>query len=215
METIDRELRSKLHNLDKDPEKISQTIAEHILTPEAYSKGHITVEIGNKEGFQIRAIQIPLDWYCKRNHITKEEYRAGERIYRDFFRAGRLSKTTASMSDVRHEQQFLNATEAQRDAYLSYRAAMNAVNGILGKLMILNVCCLGEWLKDMNYMPYTNKQSMPRFKEALNDLMNFYKIANDAIDTRLPRSVQSSHDELNPPVASNCAGFSVSGGRNE
>lgn len=196
-----RELNNKIAN-SKTPEEAMRAIAQHVMTPEAFAQGNYEVKTGKREGYEIRATQVPLDLYLKRNNITHDEYRAGTRLHADWCRSGQLQRMTANLSETTiTQQQLLHASEIQREAYLSYREAMNSINGTMGKLMAYNVCCIGEWIKDINYMPYKHDQAMPRFREALSDLVNFYTGQKEKACTSSSRELYFRQDELSVPVA--------------
>lgn len=150
-----------------------EAIRGDILTGARQKRGDVDKTESPRGGVEFRTAQTPMDFYLKRRNITPHEYRAGERLFRDFALSGQTPGMIYNLDPVRGgERQF---THSQMEARERWRRAIGSVQGKVGQLMLLNVCCYGYWLKDVNYMPYKSKQSMPRFREALEYLIDHYK----------------------------------------
>lgn len=137
------------------------------------------IHIGLTESSQRRISevpQVPLDMYRSRRYITADEYNSGDRLYRDFIMSGQAPGGTINLNAGSGSVQ--GFTESQLQARQRWRNGLMAVRGKIGQLMTLNVCCYGYWLKDVSYTPYrTSAEAMPRFREALGDLYDFYSTA--------------------------------------
>jgi len=164
--------------VDEVIKKRIQTIKDNVLTPERQRDADVRLNIDSgRGGFNIEVAQIPLDRYLRRKNISLGEYRAGERLHRDFYESGQTVALTVNLNAMPSAQRkaYLPASDRQREALDSWRKAMAPIQGKMGQLMVLNVCCYGYWLSDINYSPYTEKQAMPRFREALEYLIEHYK----------------------------------------
>lgn len=137
-------------------------------------------EIGGKSRGGITTIRITkhciLDHYAARGYVTEDERVAGDRLFRDFSFSAQTAGVTSQMDSygVRSNPLECKLTESQMDARDRWRKAIDAVGGKIGQLMVLNVCCYGYGLNDINYMRYNNRSSWDRFHEALDDLMKHY-----------------------------------------
>jgi hypothetical protein len=152
---------------------IEESIRGDVLTSARIKQNDIEKVESARGGVEFRATQNPLDYYLKRKNITVHEFRAGDRLFRDFSVSGQTQSMIADLNPVKGGLK--NYTQKQMDARDRWREAMASVDGLVGKLMVLNVCCYGYWLKDINYNPYGPAQAMPRFKEALCCLIKHYK----------------------------------------
>lgn len=164
--------------IDIEADKKIRAIKKHVLTEARNSQDDVRVEVNmDRGGYELKVTQVPLDHYYRSRVISLTEYRAGNRLFRDFYISGQSSNLTVNLNPVRcgEAKSFLPVTQMQRDALDSYRKAMQAISGKIGQLMVNNVCCFGYWLKDMKYLHYKDRSAMDRFHEALNDLIDFYK----------------------------------------
>lgn len=150
-------------------------ISGDVLTKSRQLKGDVQMIEGKRGGIEFRAVQIPIDYYLKRSIITKLEYHAANKLYRDFKLSGQTSGMTINLDPVKGGQK--SFSEAQMEARERWRLAIGAVNGSIAKLMIIHVCCYGHWLKDTDYLHYKSSQhAMARFHEAVGDLISHYKL---------------------------------------
>ena len=136
------------------------------------------VEGGKDKGTRIAIVQIqvPLDYYHfrKKPMIDLNQYEAGKKLHRDFHLSGQTPGIASTLDGIGGRGDF---TQAQMEALERWRAAMKEISGKIGQLMVLNVCCYGYLLKEISYLHYRNsQQAMPRFKEALDDLVKHYGI---------------------------------------
>lgn len=163
---------------DQEIKKKIKAIKEHVLTTARILQNDVRVEISERRGgYELKTVQIPLDHYIKSRVIEVEEYQAGNRLFKDFYLSGQTSNLTVNLNPMRagEVKAFLPSTDMQREALDRWRKAMNSVHGLLGKLMVQNVCCYGYWLGDTTYGAYNERSAMHRFREALGDLIEFYK----------------------------------------
>lgn len=180
-----------------DIRKKKQAIKEHVLTEARIAMGDVEVLLGKQSGYDLRTRQVPIDYYHNHHLIDDAEYRAGNKIYRDFYISGQTMNLTVNLNAVRSGdcRAYLPSTELQREARDNYRKAIDAVNGRIGQLMVRNICCFGYKIRDaydkeedemqekpcMNYLPYrTPQEAMARFREALGDLIEFYGLTRNS-----------------------------------
>lgn len=163
--------------LDEEARKKVRAIKEHVLTPARIIMDDVRIEVGDRGGYSLKTVQVPLDHYYKSRVIQREEYRAGDRLFRDFYLSGQTSNLTVNLNPIRAGEfkSYWPTTDRQKDALDNWRKAIGSVRGKIGQLMINNVCCHGYWVTDMKYMPYTERSAIHRFREALADLVDFYK----------------------------------------
>lgn len=167
---------------ETDHQKKITAIEMHVLTDSRRELGDVRVLTSKKGGYSLRATQDPMDLYYRRRMLGDEEtgyerYAAGRRLYRDFYVSGQEAMLTIDLNRVRSPDKrvFMPSTERQRIALDEYRKAIDAVHGVIGKLMVINVCCYGYFLKDIQCRYYKNSEhALPRFQEALDDLAAFY-----------------------------------------
>ena len=87
------------------------------------------------------AVQNPLDFYLNREWIEEDEHHAGMALFRAFRASGQMSGL--SMNIERSENMGKRSlSERQMLSYDEYRAAMNAIRGMIGQLKVYNVCCV-------------------------------------------------------------------------
>ena len=164
-------------------EQIISAVEKAVLTPERKAMDDVEVRVSKRLGYDIKAQQFPLDLYFKKGNlgsndeVARERYAAGNRFYKDFYISGLTMKLTVDLNATYGSGQsgYLPVTEIQREARDKWRAAYNAVNGAIGKMMAVNVCCHGYYLKDIETRYYRRgTDAMPRLHEVLDDLANFY-----------------------------------------
>lgn len=123
------------------------------------------------------AIQNPLDFYLNREWIEEDEHQAGMTVFESYRASGQLPSPSMNLERAGNMER-KSLSERQMIAYDEYRSAMNAIRGMIGQLMVYNVCCVGSTLARINYLPgyYKDpKARMARFREALGDLIAHYK----------------------------------------
>lgn len=144
-----------------------------VLTKERVKKRDVIIIEGKTGGVEYRATQIPIDFYLKRKNINQKEYNAANKLFRDFTLSGQTSGMTANLNPTRSGGGAF--TTAQLEARERWRNAVDAIYGLVARQMVIDVVCYGYWLKDGNYIGYkTGQMAMPRFKEAINDLIKHY-----------------------------------------
>lgn len=171
------ELQITISPLDEEAQKRIKAVRATVLTTARDKRGDVHMEIGQSGGYQLRTTSIPLDHYLKLRTLNTEEYRAGNRLFSDFYFSGQTSKLTVNLNAMPQGERgaYLPNNERQREARENYRKALMAVHGKIGQLMVNNVCCFGFWVNDFESPPYNQRSAIHRFKEALADLVEFYK----------------------------------------
>lgn len=173
---------------DFDPNE-SQTASE-------FHKNHGTyVETLTQENRkQSRNItQIPLDFYFNRKFISIDQKTAGEQLFEDFTNSGIVCRSRSLLKPP-SDGVATAAMQAQAQSHQSYRRAMDSVHGKITQLLLFNVVCIGEWLKDVNHISLPKNETdylalptdvdikkvpigdrMSRFREGLSDLLRHYE----------------------------------------
>lgn len=167
-----------------DKKKKIRAIKEYVLTDARIKMGDVRVDVSeNRGGYQLRTAQVPLDLYFRSKMLGKNEeeagirYAAGTKFYRDFYIAGLTMKMTIDFNSIYsgESRHFLPVSDIQRDALDRWRKAYDAVSGSIGKMMAVNVCCYGYYLKDIEHRYYKRgADAMPRLLEVLDDLAMHY-----------------------------------------
>lgn len=108
-----------------------------------------------------------------RGTISDAQARAGERLYADWFNAGRSPRVVANLSPV-SGQPPMEAQERQFDAERRFTAAIRAVGQLLSPILV-HVCLLdekaGQWAKT-NGRPEGDGHALLR--AALDGLVGYY-----------------------------------------
>lgn len=163
---------------DDDHAKFIKAIKEQVLTDARIDMNDVEIRLGDRQGgYDLHVKQVPIDHYLKRRVIDLKQHRAGNRLYRDFYLSGQSMNLTVNLAAIRANDKriFLPLSDLQRESLDNWRKAIAAIHGKIGQLMILNVCCYGFWVNDMNYIPYDKRGAISRLKEALDDLVDFYE----------------------------------------
>lgn len=170
-------MTKQTHANDDDHAKVIKAIKDCILTEARINMDDVEVTLSDREGYDLRVKQVPIDHYLKRRIINLKQYRAANRLFKDFYLSGQSMNLTVNLAAVRANEKriFMPLSDMQREALNNWRNAVSAINGKIGQLMILNVCCYGWWVNDMNYVPYDKRGAISRMKEALDDLVDFYE----------------------------------------
>lgn len=174
-----------------DIKKKTSAIKKHILTDARIAMGDVQIRIGKREGFDLKAAQVPIDYYYNRKLITHLEYIAANKLFRDFVISGQIPGMISNLDSIRGG--YRGITQSQMEARQRWRDAIDSIHGTIGQLMALNVCCYGYWLKDginnkgnrskpaMNYLHYkTAQEAMSRFHEVLSDLIEHYDLTRNS-----------------------------------
>lgn len=182
MTNIQREINSAIErNTPKD--QLERKIAEIILTKERASHNEIKVNLSDRNGYEIRAQQCPLDIYYNKGLLGADRklafrrYRAGDRFYREFYLAGIVHGMTISLDRVysQDKREYMPVNERQREALDSWRGALTSLHNDTGKFIAINVLCYGYPLSNLEIKNYKRgKDAMPRFLEVLDDLLSHY-----------------------------------------
>lgn len=122
-----------------------------------------------------------LDRYLSRKSITDWQHWAGLRLAEDWLLAG-LSGFKSLVMEQKDVQGQILPADARLDAQVRYFSALKAVGGLtrkpLGPILLVRVCCHGDTLEDIPLaeLLYYRRgfDAMPRFKEALDDLLAYY-----------------------------------------
>ena len=121
----------------------------------------------------------PLDRYALRGTISDGQYHAGKRIYADFERGG-ITRFCSNWPDPARPigsngSGGLRLTEAQAEAISNFRNAYRSLNNE-GAFMVWHIICMGI---DMSIYEgasdWRSGWGMIRLREALDDLMRYYK----------------------------------------
>lgn len=164
---------------DDDQAKVIKAIKEHVLTDARIGLGDVDVRISNRGGYDLRASQVPIDYYFKRSLINQDEYNAANRLFRDFSLSGQTPGMSSNLDP--NGGGGIGFTHIQLEARERWREAVKAIHGQIAKSIAVDVCCYGYWLKDTHYKHYkTSQERMARFHEILDDLISHYFVARNS-----------------------------------
>lgn len=156
------------------------TIRGDVLTKERLEKRDIEVVEGKRGGVEFRSTQVPIDYYFKRRILSEIEYRAASKLFHDFTVSGQMPGMTLDLLPASKSSSG-GFTSAQLEARERWRLGMQSISGTIAKMMVINVCCYGYWLKDTRYLHYkTSTDAMARFHEALGDLTAHYDLTRNS-----------------------------------
>lgn len=165
-------------------QEIADAVAREVLTPERMAQGVVRVRVTERNGYDIKAMQTPLDFYYSRRYLGNEEegpvrYNAGNKFFKDFYCAGITPGMTIDFNRIYSvdKREYLPATDKQREALDSWRAALRDIHGLIGKLLAINVLCHGYSMSDIQLRYYRRgTDAMPRLLEVLDDLVSHYDL---------------------------------------
>ena len=141
-------------------------------TPELRQHHTIIKEDADEHTTRAKNItQTPLDWYYAHDHITKIQWNAGDRIYRDFTHAGVYPSTVSNyINAIPSGNKQPTMTDNQIDARRRLYEAIDQLE-YEGQLLITHVCCYGKW-------PYEEglerRYASQRLRSALDELAIHY-----------------------------------------
>lgn len=125
-------------------------------------------------------ISEPLQMYKNRKQITVMQFDAGNKLYADFYIAGMQCINATTLDRTGGLSEF---SEKQLEARQRWRNAVDAVQGAIGKLLVINVCCYGESVGAIENRYYTHANAaMSRFREAMDDLAGHYYPKKNLLD---------------------------------
>lgn len=132
---------------------------------------------GVRHGVYTNTVQIPIDYYRKKAQITNSQWEAGNRLFKDFSTSGQLQSITMNPDSSGNGKDY---TDKQMEARLRWREAIDSVPGVIGKMLVTNICCYGYMVRDIEARYYRRpNEAMARFREALDDLAQGYGIPLD------------------------------------
>lgn len=118
-----------------------------------------------------------LDVYRNRGYINDEQHYAAIKFYSDFYRAQLIKGYNSSLNVTVEGRSTAKSDPLNSHAYHEYLAATNAIKGLNKRRLVIAVCCMGEWLKDVGRFYYNPADRMKVFKSGLDDLVRHYKIS--------------------------------------
>jgi hypothetical protein len=161
-----------------------------VLTDARIGHGDVEIRIGKRGGYDLKAAQIPIDWYYRTGKLgdmntedgrdeARTRYAAANKFYKDFALTGMMKGMTIDYNKVYSvdKRAYLPATQTQREALDRWRAAYQSVSGVVGKMMAVNVCCYAHYVRELQNRYHKRSQdAFPRFLEVLDDLVAHYFI---------------------------------------
>jgi hypothetical protein len=127
--------------------------------------------------------QVPLDSYRQRNSITERQWDAGNRLYIQFVNGDIMRMGISNMDAVRVDGGGRNdINDSKETAAEEYRRAVEHLKrNQVAHDLVMNVCCYGYRLSDIDTQYYTlPAEKMNRLKEALDDLANYYRLPHQS-----------------------------------
>lgn len=144
-----------------------------VITTARLRQADVEITSGARGGISFKTAQLPIDVYLKRKVISQDEYYAANRLYRDFTRSGQTKGMTVDLTRMHGSGNHF--CEKQLEAREHWRLAIKAIQGDIGKMMVINVCCYGFYLSEVSYRYYNNSgRAMARLHEALENLVEHY-----------------------------------------
>lgn len=95
-------------------------------------------------------------------------------LYRDFY-ASRMVGGLKSCLNITIGRGNGNKAGMNFAAYTAYLSAVQSIRKKRHQKLIVNVCCIGEWLKDCNNLSIAPHKRMDIFLKALDTLVNHYE----------------------------------------
>lgn len=146
-------------------------------------KNHFPIEIqGDGRRAFARVLNHPLDYYLSQKFITQRQHRAGCSLFNDYQAAHttKNSFTTLGMDKIDYTPSPDNQPAAL-DRYLKAIKALNKISRELAQ----KVCVEGYFVKQVltSYSWSKNNSGMDRFKEALDDLADYYEDEYKTLDS--------------------------------
>lgn len=164
---------------DDDHVRAIKAIKKHVLTDARIERNDVDIRLSNRGGYDLKTSQIPIDFYYRRGLLCQDEYRAANKLYRDFSLSGQTPGMAINIDPVCSGEK--NFTDAQMEARERWRHAIMAIRGNIAKIIVIDVCCYGYWLKDTHYKHYkTSQERMARLHEALDDLVAHYFLVRNS-----------------------------------
>lgn len=150
-------------------------------TPESRKHGSAEIETRlSPDGKLVRAARVqaqtPLDVYRKRRLITRSQFDAGQRLYAEWYKAGRQPVLCFSYLQ-RTSRGSGEAAEAKETARKAYTSALRSLDGI-GASVAVSVCLCGEWACDWASVAGLNpRKGIDYLRGALDGLKQHYSNA--------------------------------------
>lgn len=139
-------------------------------------KNHLPLEIqGDGKRAFAKVLNHPLDYYYAQKFINLTQYRAGCNLFNDYQRS-HASKNSFSMLGEDKVDFTQNNHESQITAFERYMKAIKSLNKT-SRILAEKVCIEGYFVKQVltGFNWAKNNSGLDRFKEALDDLADFYE----------------------------------------
>ena len=132
--------------------------------------------IGGRPSF-VRAPNKALSLYRAKDLITAQQYEAGVRLWLDYEESSIPPAIVPEMGRIMVDGGRLPDWPLPNiDAHRRLAKAIAAVEGSIGRAMIIRVCLHGDTLAEGVFAHYPDpKQKMARFREALDHLKRHYE----------------------------------------
>jgi hypothetical protein len=138
---------------------------EEVITPE--QKRNIVITEGDRGGRQIRALTRPLDYYVAHRHISGNQYRAGERLYKLWhYSILRMRYARMKFGEVIGESDAESLALAPRDLLEAYQSITHPKT-----LDVVRMVCIDE-------TKVGRGGQMNLLKDGLNILIAHFKAKN-------------------------------------
>lgn len=172
--------RSKAPESEQKPQDVPDRPDVDHGTPEL--RNHHTMLKTRQRSYVLS--QVPVDYYYySKKTISQREYHAANKLFAAFSRSGILPATTAAhnpLGVVSSGKGKPNILEGNWKARQEVRRALESAGGQVAQYMLFNVVCFGIALNELNIFGYkTSSSKMDRFKEALQELADFYRVPLD------------------------------------
>lgn len=148
---------------------------QHIERPTAELYGKAMIVDGAKRSYNLT--QDALDYYYySRKAISQEEYTAGSALREAFARSGQARLASPSLQMPSGGGFNPNSFGMETQARQEVRNCLDAVEGMPGRVLVMNVVCYGFTLDVVDVPGYTNNaKKLARLREGLRDAYKFYE----------------------------------------
>lgn len=139
-------------------------------------KNHFPMEIqGDGKRAFARVLNHPLDYYFAQKFISMKQYRAGCNLFNDY-QNSHMSKNSFSLlgcDKIDFTQSDYENLHCSLERYMRIMKTLNKVSRTLAQ----KVCIEGYFVKQVltGFSWAKNNSGLDRFKEALDDLSDFYE----------------------------------------
>ena len=106
--------------------------------------------------------------------IGISRHAAGMHLYKDFYASRMVGGFKSCLNITIGGGGGMNKAGMNYQAYQSYLSALESIHSKRARKLVVNVCCIGEWLKDINGLSIPVHKRMGIFLQSLDSLIEHY-----------------------------------------